>query len=49
MALVVLFDDAAGLKAYLTHEQHLKFVATYEKDFETVQVFDFIDSTTAKK
>ncbi len=45
VALIVLFDDAAGLKAYLTHEQHLKFVHTYEKDFETVQVFDFIDPT----
>jgi hypothetical protein len=49
VALVVFFDDAAGLKTYLEHEQHLKFVHTYEKDFETVQVFDFIDPTTVKK
>ena len=43
VALTVLFDDAAGLKVYLEHETHLKFVKDYSKDFETVQVFDFID------
>ena len=43
VALTVLFDDAAGLKTYLTHETHLKFVHDHEKYFDTVQVFDFID------
>ena len=43
VALTVLFDDAAGLKTYLVHETHLKFVHTYDKYFETVQVYDFVD------
>ena len=43
IALTVLFDDAAGLKTYLEHETHLKFVHAHEKNFDTVQVFDFID------
>ena len=43
VGLTVLFDDAAGLKTYLEHETHLKFVHTYDKYFETVQVYDFVD------
>ncbi len=43
VALVVLFDDAAGLKTYLTHEIHLKFVKEYGQYFENVQVYDFSD------
>ncbi len=43
VGLVVLFDDAAGLKTYLTHETHLKFVKDYGQYFEKVQVFDFSD------
>ena len=43
VALVVLFDDAAGLKTYLTHEIHLKFVKDYGQYFEKVQVYDFSD------
>lgn len=43
VALTVLFDDAAGLKTYLVHETHLKFVHDYDKYFETVQVYDFVD------
>ncbi len=43
VGLTVLFDDAAGLKTYLEHPTHLKFVHTYDKYFETVQVYDFVD------
>jgi Stress responsive A/B Barrel Domain len=43
VGLVVLFDDAAGLKTYLVHETHLKFVHDFGKYFETVQVYDFSD------
>jgi hypothetical protein len=42
-ALVVLVDDAAGLKAYLDHPQHKKFVEKHGPNFdlEKLQVFDF--------
>jgi Stress responsive A/B Barrel Domain len=43
VALVVLFDDAAGLNTYLVHETHLKFVKDYGKYFEKVLVYDFSD------
>jgi hypothetical protein len=43
VGLVVLFDDAAGLKTYLTHETHLKFVKDYGQYFEKVLVYDFSD------
>jgi len=43
VGLIVLFDDAAGLKTYLTHETHLKFVSMYEKYFEKVEVYDFVE------
>ena len=45
VALVVLFDDPAGLKTYLDHDMHKKFVSAYEKYFDAVQVYDFIDPT----
>jgi hypothetical protein len=44
IGLVVLFDDAAGLKTYLNHETHLKFVSLYEKYFDKVEVYDFADA-----
>jgi hypothetical protein len=42
-ALLVLVDDYAGLKAYLDHPQHKKFVEKHVKNFdlEKLQVFDF--------
>ena len=43
VGLVVLFDDAAGMKTYLTHETHLKFVKDYGQYFEKVLVYDFSD------
>ncbi len=43
VGLVVLFDDAAGQKTYLTHETHLKFVKDYGQYFEKVLVYDFSD------
>jgi len=43
VALVVFFDDAAGLKTYLNHETHLKFVSTYQQYFDKVEVYDFAD------
>jgi hypothetical protein len=44
-ALLVLVDDYAGLKAYLEHADHLKFVEKHGKNFDTekLQVFDFSD------
>jgi hypothetical protein len=44
-ALLVLVDDAAGLKAYLDHPQHKKFVEKHIKNFdiEKLQIFDFAD------
>ena len=44
VALLVLFDDAAGLKTYIDHDMHKKFVATYDKYFDKVEVFDFMDA-----
>ena len=43
VALVVLFDNAAGLKTYLTHKTHLKFVEDFGQYFEKVEVYDFSD------
>ena len=45
VALLVFFDDAAGLKTYLDHDMHQKFVKTYEPyfDMDKLQVFDFAD------
>ena len=45
VALVIFFDDAAGLKTYLEHEMHLAFVKKYGPyfDMEKLQVFDFGD------
>ena len=45
VALVIFFDDAAGLKTYLEHEMHLAFVKKYGAyfDMDKLQVFDFSD------
>jgi Stress responsive A/B Barrel Domain len=45
VALVIFFDDAAGLKTYLEHETHLAFVKKHGQyfDMEKLQVFDFGD------
>ena len=44
-ALLVLFDDYTGLKTYLDHEKHKKFLENHGKyiDMEKLQVFDFQD------
>ena len=49
IGLLVLFDNADGLKTYLDHEQHLKFVEKHGKHIvpEKLDVFDFQDQ--AKK
>jgi len=49
VGLLVLFDDADGLKTYLEHEQHVKFVEKHGKFLimEKLDVFDFQDQ--AKK
>jgi hypothetical protein len=41
LGLLVLFDDAAGLKTYLDHPLHLKYVEKHEKHIEKVLVYDF--------
>jgi hypothetical protein len=45
VGLLVLCDDAAGLKAYIDDPLHKQFVAKYGKyfDIEQLQVFDFED------
>jgi hypothetical protein len=40
VALVAVFDDAAGLKAYLKDSVHTKFADKYLKNYETPIVFD---------
>ena len=45
VALVIFFDDAAGLKTYLEHDTHQAFVKKYGPyfDMDKLQVFDFGD------
>jgi hypothetical protein len=45
-ALVIFVDDFAGLKAYLEHADHLKFVEKHGKHFnmEKLSIFDFVDA-----
>jgi hypothetical protein len=40
IALVSVFDDSAGLKAYLDDSAHTKFTDKYLKNYETPIVFD---------
>jgi len=40
VAVVSVFDDAAGLKAYLNDTAHTKFSDKYLKNYETPMVFD---------
>jgi hypothetical protein len=46
-ALLVLFEDAAGLKAYIDHPLHVKFVQKHGSNFnmEKLQIFDFMDQS----
>jgi hypothetical protein len=46
-ALIVLVDDDAGLKAYLEHPKHLKYVEKHGKNFDMkkLEVFDFINQS----
>ena len=41
VALVLVFDDTAGLKAYLNDPVHTKFVDKHLKKWETPLVYDF--------
>jgi hypothetical protein len=45
VGLVVFFDDFDGLKTYLDHEQHQKFLQKHggQVDLEKLLVFDFIN------
>lgn len=42
LALVITVDDFDGLKAYLDHPQHTKYVDKHEKHLDKVLVYDFI-------
>ena len=46
VGLLVLFDDADGLEAYLKHPMHLKYVEKHGKhlDRDKLVVYDFVDS-----
>jgi len=41
VALVLAFDDAAGLKTYLNDSAHTKFADKYLKKYETPVVYDY--------
>lgn len=45
LGLVVLVDDFDGLKAYLDHPLHLKFVEKHLKHLEKPVVYDFVQSS----
>jgi hypothetical protein len=46
-ALLVLFEDGDGLREYINHPLHLKFVRKHGPNFnmEKLQVFDFLDQS----
>jgi hypothetical protein len=46
VGLTVFFDDAAGLKTYVAHPLHLKFIGKYRKnlDITKLAVYDFVDA-----
>ncbi len=46
-ALLVLFEDADGLEAYIKHPLHVKFVQKHGPNFnmEKLQIFDFMDQS----
>ena len=45
VGLLVLFDDADGLKTYIDHPKHQEFVAKHLKNVEgdKLHVYDFVD------
>jgi hypothetical protein len=45
VGLLVLFDDFEGLKTYLDHPRHLKYVEKHGKylDTDKLLVYDFVD------
>jgi hypothetical protein len=43
VALMILFDDADGLKTYDGHELHQKYVQKHRAFFDQVTVYDFSD------
>lgn len=42
LGLLCTFDDYDGLKTYLEHPQHLKYVEKHKKNLDKVLVYDFI-------
>jgi len=46
VGLLVLFDDAAGLKTYIDHPKHQEYVAKHLKNVELdkVHVYDFVEA-----
>ena len=43
VGLLIMVDDFNGLKAYLDHPLHLKYVEKHEKHFDKVLVYDFLN------
>jgi hypothetical protein len=43
VGLLVLFDNFDGLKTYLDHPLHTKYVEKHEKHLEKVLVYDFLN------
>jgi len=44
VGLLVLFDDYEGLKTYLDHPDHVKFVEKHLKHVDKVLVYDFVQA-----
>lgn len=45
VGLLVLFDDYEGLKTYLDHPQHVKYVDKHLKHVDKVLVYDFVQGS----
>ena len=43
VGLLVFFDNFDGLKTYLDHPLHLKYVEKHEKHIDKVVVYDFLN------
>ncbi len=43
VGLTIAFEDAAGLKTYLDHDLHQKFVKKHTEHIEKVLVYDFVN------
>jgi len=45
VGLLIMVDNFDGLKAYLDHPMHLKYVEKHEKHIDKVLVYDFLNQS----